>query len=270
MTPGAGRVRCHPALPAAILAAAHLVVLPAGRRTAAVQSEPARLETLDFGLGLSLGGPDTVSVRAVERAPAARRPSDSASWGPPQITLKTAQGIAPVWLLRAADSVYLIAVIPDSTFYWGDDLVVSLDTEGDRAEAPQHDDFQWYFRRVLDSSVVYRGRAGRWSEPQSDPDWRLGRGRSGAGWDVDAAEREGGPGWILVLRLDAAWLGLGRNARPGLAVRIYDDAPGGWHAWPAPPPGTHPASVERRPDLWGSVTPTAPTASSGAAPPGGP
>ncbi|MGH7516276.1 MAG: hypothetical protein ACREOC_02220 [Gemmatimonadales bacterium] len=213
---------------------------------------------------------DTVAVRAVGRAPAADRLADSTGWGLPQISLKTGQGTASIWLLRAGDSVYLVAAIPDSTFYWGDDLVVSLDTEGDRAETPQHDDFQWYFRRVLDSSVVYRGRAGQWGEPQGDPDWRLGQGRSGAGWDVRASERSGGRGWTVVLRLDAGWFGLGRGTTPGLAIRIYDDAPGGWHAWPEPPPGTPPARVERRPALWSSVRPSASAASSGAAPPGGP
>ncbi len=208
-------------------------------------------------------------MRPVEQAPTADL-VDSTSWGAPQITVTTGQGTASVWLLHAADSVYLVAAIPDSTFYWGDDLVVSLDTEGDRAEAPQHDDFQWYFRRAVDSSVAYRGRAGRWDAPQGDPDWRLGRERSGAGWDVRAAEQRGGAGWIVVLRLDAGWLGLGRGAAPGLAIRIYDDAPGGWYAWPPPPPGTHPARVERRPVLWGPVRPNAPAESYGAGPPGAP
>lgn len=223
-----------------------------------------------LGLTLALAGPDTVTVRAVDRPPAPDLLADSVGWGAPQIRVTTGQGTASVWLIGAAGSVYLVVAIPDSTFYWGDDLVVSLDTEGDRADAPQHDDFQWYFRRVLDSSVVYRGRAGQWGEPQGDPDWRLGQERSGAGWDVRASERNGGRGWTVVLRLDAGWFGLGRGMMSGLAVRIYDDAPGGWHAWPEPPPGIHPARVERRPDLWGFVRPSAPTASSGAAPPGAP
>jgi hypothetical protein len=224
-------------------------------------------------LAAVLAGPDTVGVRTVERAPSPQRLADSAGWGAPQITLVTGQGTASVWLLRAVESVYLVAVIPDSTFYWGDDLVVSLDTQGDRGETPGHDDFQWYLRRVLDSSVVYRGRAGTWGAPQGDPDWRLGAERGGAGWDVQALERDGGGGgggrWAVILRLDAGWLGLG-PARPGLALRIYDDAPGGWHAWPTAAPGIHPARVEARPALWGVVTPIEPAASSGAAPPGAP
>jgi hypothetical protein len=221
-----------------------------------------------LAIALALQGPDTVAVRAVDRMPATDCLGDSAMWGTPQIRLRTGQGTASVWLLRVADSVYLVAAIPDSTFYWGDDLVLSLDTEGDRAEAPQHDDFQWYFRRILDSSVVYRGRAGNWDPPQGDPDWRLRRERHGAGWDVRALERTGGGGWTVVLRLDAGWLELAPG-RPGLAVRIYDDDPGGWHSWPAPTEGLHPARVERRPALWGVVTPTAPAGSSGAGHRGG-
>jgi hypothetical protein len=218
-------------------------------------------------LALGLAGPDTVAVRAVDRVPAADRLGDSAAWGTPQIRIRTGQGTVSAWLFRLADSVYLVAAMPDSTLYWGDDIVVSLDTEGDRADAPQHDDFQWYLRRSLDSSVVYRGRAGQWDAPQGDPDWRLRRERSGAGWDVELAEWPGGGGWTVVLRLDAGWLALARGS-PGLGLRIYDDEPGGWYAWPAPPPDTHPARAERHPKLWGTVTAIGRGASSGAAPRG--
>ena len=209
------------------------------------------------------GDADTLTVRQIDRPPGVRSLSDTANWGAPQIQVRTGQGTASVWLLRAADSVYVAAVIPDSTPYWGDDLVVSLDTEGDRADAPQHDDFQWYLRRALDSSVVYRGRAGRWEPPQGDPDWRLGRHHSAAGWDVRV--RDGARGWTVILRLDAGWLGRTRTAA-GLAVRVYDDQPGGWYSWPIPPPGVQPARVEGRPALWGAVRSTAPAARSGAAP----
>ena len=122
-----------------------------------------------FGLALLIAlphtGPDTVRIRAVAAAPAPDRLADTVSWGFPQIVVETGQGRASIWLLTVADSVYLVAAIPDSTPYWGDDLVVSIDTDGDRANTPQHDDFQWYLRRMLDSSVVLRGRAGRWDPP---------------------------------------------------------------------------------------------------------
>jgi hypothetical protein len=120
------------------------------------------------------------------------------------------RGTALIWLLRSADTVFIAASIPDTTHYWGDDFVLSLDIRGDGGPSPQHDDFQWYLRRVLDSSVVFRGRNGRWEPPRDDPDWRLGRDRSGGGWEVTA--RDGSRGWSLLLRLDPAWFA-GRMAR---------------------------------------------------------
>jgi hypothetical protein len=210
---------------------------------------------------------DTVSVRAVQHAPAVHRLSDSAGWGSPQIRIRTGQGSASVWLLAVAESVYVVALLPDTTGHWSDEFVVSLDTEGDRAAAPQHDDFQWSFRRMLDSSVVYRGRAGRWDAPQGDPDWRLGRARDGAGWSVAAGELP--RGWCVVLRLDRGWLEL-PGSGPGLAFRIYDDEPAGWFAWPAPPPGVQPSRVEAQPSFWHVVRPIARVESSGAAPPDAP
>jgi hypothetical protein len=219
-------------------------------------------------LALLVAPPDTVSVRAIRQAPVIHRLSDSAGWGSPQIRIRTGQGSASVWLLAAADSVYVVALLPDTTRHWSDEFVVSLDTEGDRAAAPQHDDFQWSFRRILDSSVVYRGRAGRWDAPQGDPDWRLGRAREGAGWSVAAGELQHA-GWCVVLRLDRGWLELS-GPGPGLAFRVYDDAPSGWFAWPAPPPGMQPSRVEQQPSLWHTVRPTARAGSSGATPPDGP
>jgi hypothetical protein len=223
---------------------------------------------LAAAFALVVAPPDTVSVRAIRYAPTLHRLSDSAGWGSPQIRIRTGQGSASVWLLAVADSVYVVALLPDTTGHWSDEFVVSLDTEGDRAAAPQHDDFQWSFRRMLDSGVVYRGRAGRWDAPQGDPDWRLGRARDGAGWSVAGGElpREG---WCVVLRLDRGWLEL-PGPGPGLAFRIYDDAPGGWFAWPAPPPGMQPSRVEDQPALWNLVRPTGRAASSGAAPPDAP
>jgi hypothetical protein len=207
-------------------------------------------------------------VRAVDLAPAADRLNDTAGWGAPQIRVPTGQGIASVWLLAVADSVYVVAWMPDSTAQWSDEFVVSLDAEGDRAASPQHDDFQWSFRRSLDSSVVYRGRAGRWDAPQGDPDWRLGAAREGAGWSVGAGELRG-VGWCVVLRLDRGWLEVAGH-RAGMAFRIYDYAPSGWFSWPAPPPGMQASRVDYQPALWNVVTPTARAESSGAAPPDGP
>jgi hypothetical protein len=165
--------------------------------------------------------------------------------------LRTGQGTAQIWLLRARDTVFLAARIPDSTHYWGDDFVVSLDTDGDGAASPQHDDFQLYFRRVLDSSVVYRGRNGRWEPPRDDPDWRLGSERAGGGWEVSA--NDGARGWTILVRLDPAWFGGESGRWSRIAFRIYDDSPGGWFSWPSPSKGAPPTTVERTPSLWAPV-----------------
>jgi hypothetical protein len=193
---------------------------------------------------------DTVPVRLVESVPADAG-SSAAALGEPSLRISTGQGAASIWLVRTRDSAFVVAWIPDSTYYWGDDLVISLDVSGDRGAMPGHDDFQWYFRRSLDSSVVYRGRAARWEAPRGDPDWRLGASREGGGWTVDG--RSGAAGWSLVLRLDAAWFEGEGSRRPGIAFRIYDDSPSGWFAWPAPETGRQPVSVERLPDAWAAL-----------------
>jgi hypothetical protein len=191
---------------------------------------------------------DSLTIRTIPRPPRPDTSIDSAHLGPPQVRLRTGQGTALVWLLRSADTVFVAASIPDSTFYWGDDFVLSLDTSGDAAPTPQHDDFQWYFRRVLDSSVVFRGRNGRWEPPRDDPDWRLGRERTGGGWEVIG--RNGSKGWGLLLRLDPAWFAGEEGHRPRMAFRIYDDAPSRWYAWPEAAGGAPATSVERTPALW--------------------
>jgi hypothetical protein len=199
-------------------------------------------------LALQLASGDTLRIRTVDRPPEINQTIDSASLGFPQVRIRTGQGTASVWLLRNRDTVYLAASIPDSTPYWGDDFVLSLDTAGDAAAVPQHDDFQLYFRRVLDSSVVFRGRAGRWEPPRDDPDWRLGKERSGGGWEVSGRNERGS--WSLLLRLDPAWFA-GKAGRPlRLAFRIYDNAPGGWYSWPPPADGMPASSIERRPETW--------------------
>lgn len=193
---------------------------------------------------------DTAPVGLVESVPIASA-LDVATMGEPSVRIRTGQGAASIWLLRTRDSAFVVARVPDSTYYWGDDLVISLDVSGDRGPVPGHDDFQWYFRRALDSSVIYRGRGSRWEAPRGDPNWRLGASREGGGWTVSG--RSDGAGWSLVLRLDAAWLEGEAGRRPGIAFRVYDDSPGGWFAWPAAAAGRQPVRVEGIPDLWGSV-----------------
>jgi hypothetical protein len=194
---------------------------------------------------------DTLRLRDIPRPPPLAAPIDTVALGAPTVRIRTGQGTALVWLVRAADTLFIAASIPDSTPYWGDDFVVSLDTRGDGAPSPQHDDFQLDFRRVLDSSVVYRGRDGRWQPPRGDPDWRLGAERSGGGWEVSG--RNEAKGWSVLIRLDPAWLEGEAGRRLRLAFRIYDDAPGGWFAWPAPRKRDLATTVEHSPATWAAV-----------------
>jgi hypothetical protein len=194
---------------------------------------------------------DTLRVRPVAQPPSSNTRIDSMALGQPSLRIRTGQGWATVWMLRASDTVFIAAAIPDTTPYWGDDFVVSLDTRGDAAGTLQHDDFQLYFRRVLDSSVVFRGRNGRWEPPRGDPDWRLGAERSGGGWEVGGASDA--RGWTLLLRLDPAWFDGEARRLARIAFRIYDDSPGGWFSWPLPPPGSRATLVEGAPSLWSPV-----------------
>lgn len=191
---------------------------------------------------------DTLRIRDVPQPVRPDAPADSAHLGLPQVRIGTGQGTALIWLLRAVDTVFVVARIPDSTRYWGDDFVVSLDTRGDGGPTPGHDDFQLYFRRTVDSSVVYRGRNGRWEPPRGDPDWRIGTERSGGGWEVSVREER--KRWLLVLRLDPAWFSSGAGRAARIAFRIYDDAPGGWYSWPPPQGTSRPATVEQTPEAW--------------------
>jgi hypothetical protein len=199
-------------------------------------------------LALQLALPDTLRIREIDRPPPAAAIIDSFSLGSPQVRIQTGQGTAQVWLLRARDTVFVAASIPDSTPYWGDDFVLSIDTRGDGAPAPQHDDFQLYFRRALDSSVVYRGRSGRWEPPRADPDWRIGRERAGGGWEVSGRNQT--QNWTMLLRLDPAWVEGEAGRLPRIAFRIYDNDPGGWFTWPPSIRGHLATEIERTPSAW--------------------
>jgi len=177
---------------------------------------------------------------------------DSSRWGPPQLTLPTHQGSVSVWLLRAVDTVFVVARVPDRSRSWADGFVVCLDPQGEAAPAPGHDDFEWSFRRVLDSSVVYRGRDGRWQPPLGDPDWRLGANHAGGGWEAGAADDDAG--WTIVLRLDPAWFAAESGRRARIAFQVHDGDPDAWYAWPAPAdaraPGADAATLDNRPNDW--------------------
>ena len=194
---------------------------------------------------------DTIPLLGAGQPPVFDGRADSAEYGAPSVRIARPAGDVPVWLRQDGEFVYLAARIADSTFYWGDDLVISLDTRGDGGTGPGHDDFQWYLRRVADSSVIYRGDAGHWRAPRDDPDWRLGADRSGGGWEVRIASESAG--WSVELKLDMAWFREAGQGSPRLALRTFDDDPMGWFPWPRPAGTRQPTDVEHRPDLWGVV-----------------
>ena len=202
---------------------------------------------------LSIAPPDTLRI-----APAARRPlldgaADSLEYGAPSILIASARGAVRVWLRRWHDTVYLAASIPDFTPSSRDAFAISLDRAGTRSAAPDHDDFQWDIRRVADSSVIYRGRDGRWQPPLDDPDWRLGAERSGGGWEL--ATRNDAAGWSVEMRFDPAYFSGEGGRAPGIAFRIFDDDPSDWAVWPLAPELKHPSELEQRPALWAVVRP---------------
>jgi hypothetical protein len=211
------------------------------------------LATLALQAAGASTGPPSVELRDVVAPPPAGAALDSTTWGPPQITISSRSGQASVWLLRAADSVFVVVRVPDRTPSWADAVSVCLDVSGDRAPAPAHDDFRFTLRRVLDSSVVYRGRNGRWQPPLDDPDWRVGATHAGGGWEAAAATDA--DGWSVILRLDPAWLAGEGGRRPGIAFILHNDDPSGWSAWPSEAGSSLPQELDQAPSAWASVVP---------------
>ena len=190
--------------------------------------------------------PDTLRLRDVAEAPSAER-LDSSVWGAAPVRIGTGQGRAAVWLLRVVDTVFVVARVPDRTASSADVVSVCLDVGGDRTDAPGHDDFQLALHRMLDSSVVYRGRAGRWEAPLGDPDWSLGPDHQGGGWAATVVEDSAG--WTLVLKLDPAWVA-GQNGRgPAIAFQLHDDDANRWDGWP----DGEGATLDRTPSRWAVV-----------------
>lgn len=190
---------------------------------------------------------DTVHVGKLSGAPTFDGSASVAEYGAPTITMNRPGGTVQLWLRQADGQVYIAAAIADSTYYWGDDLVIGLDTGGDRGDGPGHDDFQWYFRRMIDSSIVRRGEAGKWRMPRDDPDWKLGAERTGGGWEVRSASDA--KGWSIEFKVDPFYFQQAKGS-PAIAFRVYDDSPHGWTAWPMPSEAKRPTEVEDRPRFW--------------------
>jgi len=76
---------------------------------------------------------DTLPIPAARQAPAFDARADSAEYGAPSIVLSRPAGELCLWVRSYQGQVYIAAFLPDSTFNWGADLVISLDTGGNRA-----------------------------------------------------------------------------------------------------------------------------------------
>lgn len=194
---------------------------------------------------------DTVRIEKISSAPKLDGVVSAEEYGAPSITMNRPGGAVQLWLKQHDGFVYIAAQIIDPTYYWGDDLVIGLDTGGDRTERPGHDDFQWYLRRMIDSSEVRRGEAGKWRMPQDNPDWKLGTAREGGGWEVQSKSEK--LGWAVELKLDEFYFKQAGSRTPAIAFRVYDDAPHGWTPWPHPAGLKQPTEVEQRPNLWAAV-----------------
>lgn len=167
----------------------------------------------------------------------------------PAVQFATEAGQVQVWLVRHGGFLYVAATIPDSSFYWGDDFVISFAPTGHGEPSLRVGDRQWYLRRTLDSSivsVVTDSVGGRWSAPgQAQP--MLGVTRHHADWDV--ASTSTSAGWAIELRIREATVHP-TAAVPRLALRTYNDRPHGWWTWPKAPLDMAPQRVERTPSLW--------------------
>lgn len=169
-----------------------------------------------------------------------------------ELQIAMPQGAATAMLQRLPSGrVQLRVELPDATPSWRDGVTVFIDPVGDTTPAPGHDDFEYAFQRVLDSSVVRQAAHGTWMAPANDPDWRLGSARGMETWTV--AVTTDANRWVLVLEIDEAWLAGTQDVRARLGLLLHDDDPNRWAAWPAGPAGRPPTQIGMRPVQWSPV-----------------
>jgi hypothetical protein len=193
---------------------------------------------------------DSLAIPTIATAPVVDGRADDREYGAPALHLTTAAGDVRIWMSRSNGFIHIAAAIPDTSFYWGDDFVISLDADGSADASPQTGDRQWYLRRTLDSSVVFAAQGGRWETPGSAAPM-LGATRRGEDWDV--ASTSSASGWMVELRVRESSVKAGAKP-PRIAFRTYNDGPRGWWSWPAPSQGAPAQRVERSPELWVPIT----------------
>ena len=193
---------------------------------------------------------DTLRATTLPNAPTLDGRVAPNEYGAPALRIATSSGDVPVWIARRDGFVYIATMIADSSFYWGDDFVVSVDPMGGSRTGVPAGARQWYLRRTLDSSIVTiapENGNGRWytTEPSA-----LGARREDRDWNVASTSTVSG--WSVELRIRESAFRAGADS-PRVAFRTYNDAPRGWWSSPAPPPGTPAQRVERSAELWSHV-----------------
>ena len=189
------------------------------------------------GINLLEKGSPIVAVPGLAQSPVVDGDLVEVQASPPTLSIHKDSAVVRVWIGRAGDSLYVAADLPDTSYYWGDDFVVSFDPDGSGGNATGAGDRQWYLRRDLDSSFVATAALGRWSSPPS-----IGKIHQGKDWAV--ASRSTHVGWRVELAFHAP------GSRSSIAFRTYYSAPQGWWSSPAPPESTRATFVERSPKLW--------------------
>ncbi len=198
-----------------------ILELEAGHSAAGPAASAARFRSGIAGArGLDLRAPGCGSRHAPDQGHRA----SAASWSRPPTAPATVPrrfvflpARVPPWSGCSVPRTpfFVAATIPDTHPYWGDDFVLSLDTQGRwRCEPRSTTTSSCTSAGCWTAAWCIGGRNGRWEPPQGDPDWRLGR--RAVGWWVGGERQSGRPG------LDAA-----AAARPRLAHR------GRWKVTPA-------------------------------------
>jgi hypothetical protein len=182
-------------------------------------------------------------VQSVSTAPKLDGSVGVGEYGDSTAAIAKSGSAVSIRFARHSGFLYIAAVVPDSTYYWGDDLVISLDPDGSGGTSPRAGDRQWYLRRTTDSSVVITasGENGRWysGEPEA-----IRTTREGPDWRVASSSSE--LRWIVELRIRESSL----SGQSRIAFRTYDDKPQGWWSLPEPSRGTPAQHVERTPSTW--------------------
>ena len=191
---------------------------------------------------------DTLRIPALARLPTLDGAGSDAEYGRPIVTLDAGSGPVRIRAGHRDGALYIAADVPDSTFYWGDDVVVSLDVDGSGGPAPGAGDRAWIIRRTADSSVVLAAIGdGRWEPAGGAP--KVGTARTGPGWTVRTTAADSK--WTMELRIDLPAGSAASGAAPRIALRTFNDKPEPtWSTWPAPPAGVPAPRLERIPDLW--------------------